>query len=111
VRESRTAEPAVFTRRDVHQGLRRHTRFANPDNLDAPLKLLEHHGYIRAVTPQAARGPGHLTVEYEKILWGCILTVRDILRTTMTRIPTWTRTPPARGVLRILGTVRIYPRE
>jgi hypothetical protein len=63
----RHPEPAVLTRRDVHQGLRRHTRFANPDNLDAPLKLLEHHGYVRALPNPAGRGPGRPAADrYER---------------------------------------------
>jgi hypothetical protein len=51
-------EPATFSRRDVHQGLRRNTRFENPENLAAPLKLLEEYGYVRAIPVKGGNRPG-----------------------------------------------------
>jgi DNA polymerase-1 len=51
-------ELMTFTRRDVHQGLRKSKRFENPGNLDAPLKLLEQHGFIRATHVETHFGPG-----------------------------------------------------
>jgi hypothetical protein len=51
-------EPAVFSRSDVHQGLRRHTRFATPASLDEPLRLLQEHGYIRPVQGDGSTRPG-----------------------------------------------------
>jgi hypothetical protein len=48
----------AFTRRDVHQGLKRNHRFEHPDSLDAPLNLLEQHGYIRQVVESTTRKPG-----------------------------------------------------
>jgi hypothetical protein len=47
-----------FTRRDVHQGLRGSERFTAADGLDAPLQLLERHGYVRKVEVPHERGPG-----------------------------------------------------
>ncbi len=47
----------VFSRRDLHQRLRR--RFPRPQELDGPLALLAEHGYIRLeAAPQEKRGPG-----------------------------------------------------
>jgi hypothetical protein len=60
-------EPAVFSRSDVYEGLRRHTHFPTPDSLDEPLKLLQDHGYIRAVAPDGTRRPGRPAGEkYER---------------------------------------------
>jgi DNA polymerase-1 len=68
---ARHPELTVFSRRDAHQGLRRNTRFSNPDNLDAPLKLLEQHGYIRSVFEDWARGAGRPSSKFEvNPLWG-----------------------------------------
>jgi hypothetical protein len=53
-----------FTRRDLYQHLRRH--FGRPDALDAPLKVLGEHGYLRVATPaSAAARRGHPTERYE----------------------------------------------
>jgi DNA polymerase-1 len=54
----RHPEPPIFSRRDVHQGLRRNTRFENPENLNAPLNLLEEYGYVRTIPTDAFRRPG-----------------------------------------------------
>lgn len=53
-------ELQTFSRRDIHQGLRRNTRFSHPDSLNESLKLLEQHGYFRAIqdtTPQKVGRP------------------------------------------------------
>jgi hypothetical protein len=47
-----------FSRKNVHQGLRKGNRFNRPESLDAPLALLERHGYIRGLHLAAGRGPG-----------------------------------------------------
>jgi hypothetical protein len=45
-----------FSRRDLHQCLRR--SFPDPDGLDAPLALLVRFGYLREVLPDRAGRPG-----------------------------------------------------
>jgi hypothetical protein len=66
-------DPAVFSRRDVHQGLRRNTRFEHPESLDESLKLLQEYGYLRAVRPANAAHRGRPAAEkYERNpLWIC----------------------------------------
>jgi hypothetical protein len=66
-------EPAVFSRRDVHQGLRRNTRFEHPESLDESLKLLQEYGYLRAVRSTNAAHRGRPAAEkYERNpLWIC----------------------------------------
>jgi DNA polymerase-1 len=57
----------VFSRRDVHQGLRNNTRFENPENLDAPLMLLDEYGYIRPIESHIQRRPGRPgTIRYAR---------------------------------------------
>jgi hypothetical protein len=51
-------ELTTFSRRDIHQGLRRNRRFENPDNLDGPLDLLEQHGYLRTLPAEPRQGAG-----------------------------------------------------
>jgi hypothetical protein len=52
----RHTELQTFSRRDVHQRLRHHQRFTDPDNLDEPLCLLDRHGYIRTLPRDGRRG-------------------------------------------------------
>ena len=49
--------PERFTRRDAHAGASR-TRFPKVGDLDAPLALLEQHGYIRQDSTPPQAGPG-----------------------------------------------------
>lgn len=49
--------PAKFTRREVHMGVSR-ARFPKVGDLDAPLDLLEQHGYIRRQPEPERTGPG-----------------------------------------------------
>ncbi|HET9969826.1 MAG TPA: YfjI family protein [Streptosporangiaceae bacterium] len=51
------ARPAAFTRRELFTGVSR-ARFAKVGDLDAPLDLLEQHGYIRRVPEPERTGPG-----------------------------------------------------
>ena len=46
-----------FTRREVHMGTSR-SRFPKVGDLDAPLDLLEQHGYIRRLAEPERTGPG-----------------------------------------------------
>jgi hypothetical protein len=59
VLECLAAHPAMddFTRRDLYQHLRYSCK--SPEALDAPLRLLVEHGYLRSYTPERAtkRGP------------------------------------------------------
>jgi hypothetical protein len=104
---ARHPELDAFCRRDAHQGLRRNTRFSNPDNLDAPLKLLEQHGYIRAAFEDGARGPGRPSSKFEvNPLWG-ILEILNILKTLRPTI----QHPLRPTILRILRILRMYPRK
>lgn len=48
---------AQFTKRDAFNGVSR-SRFAKVGDLDAPLDLLEQHGYIRRVPEPERTGPG-----------------------------------------------------
>ena len=50
-------QPERFTRREAHMGLSR-SRFPKVTDLDAPLGLLEDHGYIRREPEPERRGPG-----------------------------------------------------
>jgi hypothetical protein len=43
-------EMRQFSRRDLHQHVRRHVK--TPDDLDPPLALLEEHNFIREVEPK-----------------------------------------------------------
>jgi replicative DNA helicase len=49
--------PARFTKREAHMGLSR-SRFPKVGDLDAPLALLEQHGYIRSEPEPERTGPG-----------------------------------------------------
>lgn len=49
--------PEQFTRRQMHMGVSR-SRFAKVGDLDAPLDLLEEHGYIRRAPEAERTGPG-----------------------------------------------------
>jgi replicative DNA helicase len=49
--------PERFTRREAHMGLSR-SRFPKVGDLDAPLDLLEQHGYIRRLPEPEREGPG-----------------------------------------------------
>lgn len=49
--------PQRFTRREAHMGLSR-SRFPKVGDLDAPLDLLEQHGYIRHLPEPERTGPG-----------------------------------------------------
>jgi replicative DNA helicase len=49
--------PEKFTRRDAHAGASR-SRFPKVSDLDAPLALLEQHGYIRREPAAPQSGPG-----------------------------------------------------
>ncbi|HEV8279547.1 MAG TPA: DUF3987 domain-containing protein [Streptosporangiaceae bacterium] len=51
------ARPERFTKRDAHAGASR-SRFPKVGNLDAPLALLEQHGYIRREPALPQAGPG-----------------------------------------------------
>jgi hypothetical protein len=51
-----------FTRADLYQHLRRHCR--RPEALDAPLRLLEAHGYVRNYLPPRSSKPGRLPQRY-----------------------------------------------
>jgi hypothetical protein len=57
--ECLAANPGMdhFTRRDLYQHLRYYCK--RPEALDAPLRLLMEHGYLRMYTPERAgkRGP------------------------------------------------------
>jgi hypothetical protein len=59
VLECLAANPQLddFSRRDLYQHLRYHCK--RPEALDAPLRLLVEHGYLRVFTPERAgkRGP------------------------------------------------------
>lgn len=46
-----------ISKRDLHQGLRNHHRFQEPENLDPPLRLLVQRGYLRPVK-NSRKGPG-----------------------------------------------------
>jgi hypothetical protein len=53
-----------FTRRDVYQHLRRQCQ--RPEALDAPLRLLLEHGYLRARLPERAAGQtGRSAIHFE----------------------------------------------
>jgi hypothetical protein len=56
----------VFSRRDVHQGLRGNERFQIPASLDGPLQILERYGYIRRQKPDRERGPGRPSDRYDR---------------------------------------------
>jgi replicative DNA helicase len=49
--------PARFTKREAHMGLSR-SRFPKVGDLDAPLELLEQHGWIRRLAEPERTGPG-----------------------------------------------------
>jgi replicative DNA helicase len=49
--------PQRFTKREAHMGLSR-SRFPKVGDLDAPLDLLEQHGYIRSIPEPERAGPG-----------------------------------------------------
>ena len=49
--------PVQFTKREAHMGLSR-SRFPKVGDLDAPLDLLEQHGYIRSMPEPERTGPG-----------------------------------------------------
>lgn len=49
--------PKRFTRREAHMGISR-SRFPKVGDLDAPLDLLEQHGYIRRLAEPERTGPG-----------------------------------------------------
>ena len=51
--------PGRFTAREIFNGVSR-SRFAKVGDLDAPLALLEDHGYIRRQPDPRGRGPGGL---------------------------------------------------
>src|SRR5262249_31925873 len=63
---------AEFSRRDVHQGLKGGARVNRPESLDAPLELLERHGYIRSLLNEHRSGPGRRASDrYQRNpLWG-----------------------------------------
>jgi hypothetical protein len=50
------AETASFTKREIHQGVR--GTFKRVEELDAPLALLEAHGYVRKMAEPERVGPG-----------------------------------------------------
>jgi hypothetical protein len=52
-----------FTRRDLYQHLRRH--FQSPEALDAPLRVLTEHRYLRAHLPERNGRPGPNPERYE----------------------------------------------
>jgi replicative DNA helicase len=54
---TRSGGRPVFTRREMHMGLTR-SRFQKATDLDAPLRLLAEHGYIRSIPAVATDGPG-----------------------------------------------------
>lgn len=47
-----------FTRRDLHQSVRRQERFKDPENLDRPLKLLVDRQVLRPTEAPKKPGPG-----------------------------------------------------
>jgi replicative DNA helicase len=49
--------PQQFTKREAHMGLSR-SRFPKVGDLDAPLELLEQHGWIRRLPEPERTGPG-----------------------------------------------------
>jgi replicative DNA helicase len=49
-------DPEIFSRHDLHRALRRNRRFIDPASLDAPLGLLQQHGYIRQLPHEPGRG-------------------------------------------------------
>jgi hypothetical protein len=104
---ARHPEMTQFTRRDLYQHLRRH--FGRPDALDAPLKLLVEHGYLRvAGTGPAPNKPRPRTERYEvNPLWD-----RSAKRTQGTRNP---RNPdaddPPEGELVDIGDIVYAPEE
>jgi Protein of unknown function (DUF3987) len=52
----RHPNPAVFSRHDLHRALRGNTRFAEPENLEPPIKMLQELGYIRQQPVTSGRG-------------------------------------------------------
>jgi hypothetical protein len=65
----RHPELTIFSRHDLHRGLRRHSRFVNPENLDGPLKTLVDFGYIRALPPEPGKGRPPLPKYERNPLW------------------------------------------
>lgn len=51
-------ERSSFTRREAQQGLKHSRFFQKSEQLDAPLRLLEAHGYLRRVAESGRLGPG-----------------------------------------------------
>jgi hypothetical protein len=93
----RHAEVTAFTRRGLHQALRRGRRFDSPEALDAQLGRLERHGFVRGRTEERT-GPGRRTTVYEVHRCGtagAVLIILDV--------------GSARGVVRMLRITRTCP--
>jgi hypothetical protein len=56
---------ATVTKREIYEGVKGGATFKKAEALDAPLRLLEAQGYIRAVAQPAKRSAGRPTEEYE----------------------------------------------
>ncbi len=84
-------EKKVFTRRDLHQGLKRNYLFVHPDSLHDPLKVLETYGWIRMVEEAPGGKPGRpRSVRYERNpRWPAPGSGREKERETVPAEPAW----------------------